>query len=291
METRRRIGGFTLIELLVVIAIIAVLIALLLPAIQAAREAARRSQCRNHLKQVALAVLNYEETHKIFPAGGNTNGRQMSFHVFVLPFLEQTNLYNLIDFNAAGFYNVYYPDVGATRISFYLCPSSRRERSDSTAEVDANNEKNFTAHYLGVAGPNDSSLGHPWLNSGSDGGLSQGGILYCNSDVRMKDVTDGTTNTLMIGELSWQNAGTGYRTWIRGCRTSQTISTKNVIFPINVQAYAGSFNVMSFGSEHKGGAHFAKGDGSVGFLSENMNFTLYTQLSTRSFGEAVTTPE
>lgn len=186
--------GFTLIELLVVIAIIAILIALLLPAVQQAREAARRTQCKNNLKQLGLALHNYHDTYNLFPpahtrtqsaspaTGALTGWRGFSAHAMLLPYIEQTNLYNQINFNT------YFDEASntvsrRTKITAFLCPSD----SPYPGSVDRGNN-----NYAGCMGP---SLGQYVTPIGVRDGLFSFDVI-----VRMSDIRDGTSNTIAFAE-------------------------------------------------------------------------------------------
>jgi len=304
--------GFTLIELLVVIAIIAVLIALLLPAVQQAREAARRSQCKNNLKQIGLALHNYHDTHNTFPPGafycGAGLGNGLPFHVMLLPFLDQANLYAQFNFAAVSW------DVasksralGAASVPGYLCPSGTILRSADGNESAANN---YTAHYLGIMGPVNNTPVNPTTNqayswSGSSttfGGWSNEGILLRGECKKIRDVTDGTSNTFIVGESSWDKNEKRYRSWVRGTYTyagggsdypggnDTMTSAKNVLYQPNSNSGSNFTNNMPFGSNHVGGVQILMADGAVVFISENVDNQLYRSLASRSGGEIVTVP-
>jgi len=292
VRVRSRRKGFTLIELLVVIAIIAILIALLLPAVQQAREAARRSSCKNNLKQIGLALHNYHDTHRVFPPGGFTSGNDLNFLVMILPFVDYGNLYAKFNFDLGRTVapnrtlNLNIPNI-------YLCPSSA---------IPTYND-GYTTHYYGNMGPKDSvtwvgtykgTAQAPSLNLG---GFGLQGVLSANSKVRMRDITDGASNTILVGEISINKFPAGsspYREWNRGCVGGGCGSIKNVRYSINSSGYLGasladlSFNEPSFASQHVGGCHLLFSDGSVHFASENINMEVYLSTASRDGGEATT---
>jgi prepilin-type N-terminal cleavage/methylation domain-containing protein len=316
MRSRRR--GFTLIELLVVIAIIAILVAMLLPAVQQVREAARKSQCQDHLHNLVIALHDYEGSFKLYPPGAfaqgtftragatHQKGTGMSFHAMILPFMEQQPLYDQFDFNVTshlgpGRKNA---EFCQQEIELFLCPSGTHVFSNRVQEYWPNNSgnKTTTTHYYGVCGPKGAKLGGG--NYVIDTGISSGhgrcsaeGILRRLVATKVRDIVDGTSNTFMLGELSYSKSSTGadaknnYRIWIRGCDGSACGGIKNINFPINVQQYSsGNFNDISFGSNHPGGAQFGLGDGKVAFISENIDFLSYKALGSREANETVKVP-
>lgn len=229
-STRRL--GFTLIELLVVIAVISVLVALLLPAVQQAREAARVTQCRNNLKQIGLALANYESTHKVFPPGvvgwsGDPASKDLlhSWMTLILPFMDQSPLHHMYNFNYPFDDPVNSKPV-AFRVESYICPSVPTSEDGSPFAP---------THYAGVAGsfPGQfqlSSIGGSIFaanngkgNKGKGIGQINGqmrlagsndGILYSLSHVRIQNIKDGTSNTLIAGEAvhyigGWAEGWTG----------------------------------------------------------------------------------
>jgi prepilin-type N-terminal cleavage/methylation domain-containing protein/prepilin-type processing-associated H-X9-DG protein len=299
--------GFTLIELLVVIAIIAILIGLLLPAIQKVREAANRARCTNNLKQIGLGLHNYESQHKAFPAAGERLN-QLGWHVYLLPFIEQDNVYQQFDLTTSGAYTIAprRRELGQLRIALYLCPSSQTEKTLTAAPhsahlpefepPNANGSPPYTTHYYGVLGPKGTNpatgLAYDWDNRGSHGGFARQGLFKQETPTRVSEVTDGTSNTLAVGEISWVNhiTGTRYRTWIRGCHNSTACSSaRNVVNAINTPGIA-TFDDIAFGSHHPGGANFCMGDGSVHFLSQNINLNVYRSLASRNGTEVAALP-
>lgn len=303
-DRRMQKSGFTLIELLVVIAIIAVLIALLLPAVQQAREAARRSQCKNNLKQFGLALHNYHDTFRTFPPGAFAEtrstqpagfpdevGNGLGFHTMILPFLDQASIYNTLDFNVKTWNgstnNTKYANL---KLAVFLCPSSAEYKY--TTDV--------TVHYLGIMGPcnNGSARVNPvttqnygWQGVTGVGGENYGGyategILLRQQNKKVRDVSDGTSNTFLVGESSKDSDKDNIRCWLRGGQSNASAcSTKNIVNGINLSTP--NFNNKSFSSNHVGGAHFLMADSAVTFMGQNIDMNVYRGLSTRSSGEIV----
>ena len=186
-------SGFTLIELLVVIAIIAILVALLLPAVQQAREAARRTQCINHLKQIALAMHNYESANNTLPPSmavipSLTTNASWSIHGRLLPYVEQVNLYSQIDLSRSW---GSFPVISNFRVPVYVCPSD--PKSDRARDTGTNGIFLMPTCY----GFNFGT----WLIFNPATGAGGDGICFPNSRIRMADITDGTSNTLMASEV------------------------------------------------------------------------------------------
>lgn len=305
MQTKKK-RGFTLIELLVVIAIIAILIALLLPAVQQAREAARRTECKNKLKQWGLGLHNYHDTHNIFPQGAmarNNSGanpaNNMPWSVHILPFVDQAPLYNTFNFSLHYNSTAGTPNNRSRRdeeFPLLHCPSARtRDKKPSTTS------EGWTIHYYGVAGakgPRPAPLSGNWPHTGNTtnnhGGSATNGILYRQSNTRMRDILDGTSNTLLIGEISSApGPGNPYRAWIQGSSNANGnaahYACKNVAHAIGPASYRSNnanhlFGDVRFGSNHVGGAQFLRADGSVIFVSENIDFDTYQASASRDDG-------
>jgi prepilin-type N-terminal cleavage/methylation domain-containing protein/prepilin-type processing-associated H-X9-DG protein len=299
--------GFTLIELLVVIAIIAILIALLLPAVQQAREAARRIQCKNNLKQMGLALHNYADSNNCFPAGSFSNGPRLSWHVSILPFIDQAPLYNQVDFNQLNYSHQSYTDLFTPiRLPAWSCPSGTYVLSNNADPTMQ------TAHYYGLLGPKAAAGGPVAYTctavtaanqatecavpaTAAHGGYSRHGILGRNTRNGFRDITDGTSNTFLVGEISNTRTSAnadmiGYRRWWRGFDGTASGSAKNVVFAINSVGYNGSnnFNDISMGSNHTGGANFLMADGSTRFVSENVDRNSYLATASMNSGEVGT---
>lgn len=277
--------------------------ALLLPAVQAAREAARRTQCNNQLKQIGLALDLYEGSYKLYPPGrvgcdgittGPCNGDPpaarvgTSGFVMLLPFLEAENLYNQFDFSDGP-----WPGSGttwiaknavavATRPEFYVCPSDNSQPS-----VDYGGTKAATGSYAFVAGSNGPSSGI------SDAvKLYNTGVFNYRIAHRRQEITDGTSNTMLVGEVIDAHTDKSYNVWAYAGRLECSLrSTEN---PVNTKPGTGittsPYGIPlngAFGSRHPGGALFVFGDGHVQFISANIALATYRALSTRSGGEAV----
>ncbi|MEX0724865.1 MAG: DUF1559 domain-containing protein [Planctomycetaceae bacterium] len=297
---RTRRTGFTLIELLVVIAIIAVLIALLLPAVQQAREAARRTECRNHLKQIGLALHNYENSFRGFPAGRyplqNTDYLGHSTQTMLLPYIDQANLYNAmntsIGFNGQPNFNT--PEL--TLIPALLCPSNPVLEgvnwTGGTNPAPGSDPFQDTArtHYEGLS---DTGIGR--FAALSLVTYNGNGMFFHKSYVKMRDITDGSSNTLGFCEIVSQGPGTfsccSWACYADGIGTANGInapwrSTPGGKPPLLHDMWGG--NAYSGpASYHEGGCHFVLMDGSVRFISENLSQVVLSALTTRSGYETV----
>jgi len=285
--------GFTLVELLVVIAIIGVMVGLLLPAVRSAREAARRMSCSNNLKQIGLGVHNYHDTFKKFPPS-SFNANKMGWTVHLLPYIEQRSLFEQFDMKLVyngGVNNA----LGMNRIPSYLCPSIKSPQSSLANGGEAiSGVPTITSSYYGTMGPRgvNPSTGQAYAFTvvGVHGGFSPTGFFRQNEQTRFADITDGTTNTFCVGEISWEDRRgnrTRYRTWSRGHNQNDWSSAaKNVAQQINAD-YTAEFNNMSFGSNHPGGCHFLMSDASVQFISQSINFGILLAQASVSGGEVV----
>jgi prepilin-type N-terminal cleavage/methylation domain-containing protein/prepilin-type processing-associated H-X9-DG protein len=319
--------GFTLIELLVVIAIIAVLIALLLPAVQSAREAARRIQCVNNLKQIGLALFNYESAVGCFPSGvisvlvdanwtlppGNCTafpaelGPGWSLFALAFPFFEQQTLNNAINFN------IPIPDpsnqtVRQTRIAILECPSDTAG-TDGVSMYNCGDPPSNTnvpapvltnlgpSGYVGVLG--GANAGYPTSLVGCYEYQPFNGMFHRNSHVRVAEITDGTSNTFGIAERSDEFVTTNWVGVIPGAEAIYNplrgLGCNNWRPPIiAVLAHGRQFTVNApgaspgaFQSQHAGGANFFFMDGSVRFVKSSTALPTIWALSTRNGGEVI----
>jgi prepilin-type N-terminal cleavage/methylation domain-containing protein len=274
--------GFTLIELLVVIAIIAILIALLLPAVQQAREAARRTQCKNNLMQLVLAVHNYEMAYELLPPGvvnttgpikNEEQGYHVSWTVQLLPYIDQGNVFRHFDFSV-GVYDAKNAGPRAIPIPSLSCPSAANISDNEFIQ-----DSNYGGCHHDVEAPIDHD-GH--------------GVFFRNSRISFEDVTDGSSNTIFLGEKLVALDGLG---WTSGTPATLRNTGTQINQSIPDQFAAGQFEevadideallleVGGFASQHVGGAQFAFGDGSARFLSENIDVKLYSYLGHRADGE------
>lgn len=296
--------GFTLIELLVVIAIIAILIALLLPAVQQAREAARRSTCKNNLKQIGLAMHNYHETFGMFPPGYveeilPSNGGHIvdneghwAWNAMLLPYMDQAPLYNQLNVGTVPVSTML--NNATARSSMQKPMPAFRCPSDSGPQIHDEAGRRIKAtggSEYGLAITNyiasNSSYGLK-KDRGSNPASQANGAFYRNSNVRMRDMSDGSSNVIMAGERAYKlgtnkafagalYAARDYNATGPAISSAGSSSNQGLISifgggaaPINANASSGQGRI-AYSSKHVGGAHFLFGDGRIVFLSENID--------------------
>ena len=312
MSARRR--AFTLVELIVVIAIIGVLVALLLPAVQAAREAARRAACQSHLRQLGLALHGFHDSHGIFPASGwtvagpgNPAGKFVGWRAMVLPYLEQTALHGLYDFDVhwwEGRNLVAAPQP----VKIYQCPSVPQRLSVLSAVAKPPRPAmtfprplaptDFEA-LMGVQATIDSALYATALSNRS--------VMFRNSTTRMAEITDGTSLTIVVVECAARPLVYRGRTarfdlsndqgqgWIDsegpfsldGANSDGSLTGQGPSLTPRAMNATNENEPFSF---HPGGAHFLFADGHVQFINEGVPLLVYAALCTRGAGEVVALP-
>ena len=326
-QPMRRRSGFTLIELLVVIAIIAVLIALLLPAVQAAREAARRAQCTNNLKQLALAASNYESSTGCFPGGSysgtlfnpphwGTYPENFSEFARMLPFFEQSPMYNAINFNLCSS-DIANLTICGVQVNSLICPSDTQNQSIAFPATQASsgvtpgwsfNEipgnfplpAGFMQAFTSYAG-NAGTFTFGFSNLMPSAVLAQfNGVIYNDSAVRIAQITDGTSNTFIFGEHSkghlylldpgyavsdncW-NSGRWYDTLFATMYPMNLAIGSNINFGGNSASY---YYPTAAGSFHPGGCNFSFCDGSVRFIKNSISSWSFNSGNADSYKDAM----
>lgn len=312
----KRIRAFTLVELLVVIAIIGILVALLLPAIQAAREAARRTECNNNLKQLGVALQNYHDVYKRFPIGSldrdpgsyPTGGARRLWQsgrhrkgtplVKLLPFVEQQGIYDPLnqDGDVEGQIDAMKP---RPQLGAYRCPSDPYEnisRPPSNYGMSLGAQRMSSRGCRQYQGHLKGPTGH---GSTANGANISGVFSRYTWAARLRDVTDGTSTTIAIGEIL-PNCGDHHRGGWRNSNALWTATTAPINFPTcpgELPGHGGSpYDCFSdgnwttsqgFKSKHPGGAQFVFCDGSVHFLNESIDYATYQRLGCRRDGESV----
>jgi prepilin-type N-terminal cleavage/methylation domain-containing protein len=334
--------GFTLVELLVVIAIIGVLIGLLLPAVQAAREAARRSSCSNNLKQQGLALHSHHDAKRAFPPGARlpTTSRtagNWNWHADILPYMEEGGLQGRLTFNAdtAFGWTALSPGASAlynTVINTYQCPSSKFPALYAVTTGGIMSVLGSPARpimcidYAGIAGAATSGNADPFGRSGmiavpsesKAGCFSRSGMLSLQAN-QIKDCTDGTSSTIMVGEQSGQVNGVeisanrhgGWMGWYNLMESDITVSTMTLASGANAEPYANGITTVRrqpnwywqsgatdpdaytasnntlLNSFHPGGIHVMLADGSVRFLAETVSLETLQRLCCKEDGGVV----
>ncbi|MDB5386147.1 MAG: putative major pilin subunit [Planctomycetaceae bacterium] len=305
--------GFTLIELLVVIAIIAVLIALLLPAVQQAREAARRTQCKNFLKQYGLAMHNYHDTYNRFPIGGtNWGALELGWQARILPYVDQAGLYNQINFNApAGAYGqvINGKPLYLYSLPYLFCPSDPVAGGGPfNGYVVSNYTASLGTEYTPSADPNCSTLSNTYGRPGTCGhgncttvGQSDAYITRTGYGAKMADVTDGLSNTIIIGETlpdCHDHYGGGWPCYngMNTAHASMFVNPNDFTTCPNIPGGSNKPTCSTqsnwtyswgFRSRHTGGCQMLLGDGTVRFISQNISNVTWRNLGSRQDGNAL----
>ncbi|MFZ5829627.1 MAG: DUF1559 domain-containing protein [Planctomycetota bacterium] len=298
---RRKPLGFTLIELLVVIAIVGILVGLMLPAVQAAREVARRISCANNVKQIGVAVLNYENATGLFPpsstsdveqGGWIADPRKQNLHSWrakILPFIEAGTIYNEIDFEISAFAEEN-RRVAEQLLPFYFCPSYTGPQYSSDESYTRFGPKYALANYVALGA---SDVGHLY---GQNSKLFEpDGVIYPMGEVKAVDIEDGLSHTLLIAETREENMAV----WADGGMSAIVAAPYD---KSNSPTYAGTDLAINYhpyfeysrphcewgpSSMHPNGAMHLLADGSVHFFNERMSAAVYVHLVTRSGHETI----
>jgi prepilin-type N-terminal cleavage/methylation domain-containing protein/prepilin-type processing-associated H-X9-DG protein len=342
LGSKRSTSGFTLIELLVVIAIIAILIGLLLPAVQKVRDAAARMSCQNNLKQLGIALQSYHDTAQAFPPGCACDQPPFgtaqtswgsSWKVYILPYIEQSAIFQKWVFNSSSGYSngANGALIDGITIKTYRCPSSVLPNYSSYTNPNSPGQEMFTT-YVGISGSANTSSGtlgyDPTASSGNAGICAGGGILFPNSTVKMTDITDGTSNTMIVGEQAdhLRDANNqpiiggfaaitaqGPHGWAMGCngdtRTppnyqpggdNREFNCITILYTINQHGMSNNCGAgtcdntganIPLSSTHTNGCNNAFADGSVKFMTNTVPLNVLQELSTRSGGGTVSSTQ
>ncbi|XZE51844.1 DUF1559 domain-containing protein [Planctomycetaceae bacterium SH139] len=300
-------SGFTLVELLVVIAIIGILVGLLLPAVQAAREAARRMSCQNNLHQIGIAIHNYHSTHDRFPYGWVASNDHdepgWGWAKALLPFMEQDNIDNQIDARLPIEADIHAP-IRVLSVSNFVCPSDvgpllfliaesdgHHHLRDNGGDGDDDDDDHGPEHadeglpklfemakanYVGVFGTQDIH----------DAPYNGNGLFFGNSRMKIRDVRDGTSQTLMVGERSSRLGGSIWH----GVIHEANLAEARILGAADHVPNDPIGHFEDFSSYHNGVTGFVMADGSVRHLPDTIDLTVFQALATRSRGEVVNLP-
>ena len=312
--------GFTLVELLVVIAIIGILIGMLLPAVQQVREAARRISCANNMRQMSLAMLSFESSNQRFPPGMRTDPSHLAdpddaitfataieqhgvgWSCVILPFIEQQNQFDVIsnlsnrlrDTDAA-----FDSPQGQNVLPSFICPSCPMEEINPERVPFTHAKSN----YVGIWGTvvNESSNGSDYDDIAAIpteyDPSNYDGILFLDSEITFSDIRDGASNTFLVSERDGARIPGATRSrraaiWIGGDHANFLnfcLAPCTGFADATLNSTAGNFRgqLLPISSQHTGGAQFGRADGSVQFVSENINTEAYEAMGTRSGGETL----
>lgn len=313
MRTRR---GFTLVELLVVIAVIGILVALLLPAIQSAREAARRMNCQNNMKQIGLALHNFESTYKTFPASGwtmvgpgNPAGKFVGWRPLIMPYIEQDNVRQLYDVTL-NWWEGTNPTVASVPIQAFRCPSVPG-RPDVMSAVAKPPRPGMTfatpiapTDYEAIMGVHPNAI-NPHLPQPLYDSVNRFSVLYRNSTTRFADILDGTSTTIMVVECGGRPTVFRMRRMEPALANDQGIGWADSEGPFSLDgaSFDGSLEGCGLAgpcsaimnkrndnepySFHPGGGNFLFADGHIDFVSESTQMSAFAAMCTKAAGEVI----
>lgn len=295
--------GFTLVELLVVIAIIGILIGMLLPAVQQVREAARRIQCGNNVRQIGLALMNYESANMRFPSGWTTvsdfqplEEPGWGWSAEILPFIEQNNVFAQIN-RTVSIDDPMHHDVIQITIPVYMCPSDPSEELqnlDVHIEEDDHDDDDDHHRIAFIHGDDEHEHDELWASRSNYSGVFGSGSLedfpgrgngafFANSKLALSEFRDGLSNTIIVAERTNEH---GPISWI-GMIPELEAAAARIVGAADHPLSDDHGHLEDFGSNHPSGINLVLGDGSTHFLNENVSFGVYQALATRAGGEVV----
>lgn len=284
-------NGFSPIDAIFLILICAMLSFLVVPRLSTQRETSRRASCSKQMKNIGQAILSFHERTNHLPSAGvvprpYVSSNELSWHVTILGDLGYQYLLDEFNLGPGAYHstrlNRKNNPHGLVRIDEYICPSATRDRSVGFQDAVQNNPV-FTAHFYGIMGPRGTSPSGVEYGMLDYGPYASDGAIVVDQPRRLKDITDGTTKTYVVGELSWDDAGC-YRSWVRGVNGAVVGGSKNIRWSQRMRYFgdedpadgnAGGFNDVSLGSQHPRGTHLLYADGSARFCNETIDHLVY----------------
>lgn len=281
-------SGFTLVELLVVIAIIGILVGMLFPAIQAVREAARRSSCLNNIRQIGIALHNYESAHKKLPPGWVSDAvvgePGWGWASFIMTEIEETNLKDQIHFGVA-ISDPIHDVIRQTSLNIHLCPSDPTPAFVNLHEIEEHEHAMMPLHEGGAEEeftvPRGNYSGVFGTTEIYDNPANGNGVFFHQSRIRFADIKDGLSNTLMVGE---RNSDLGSVTWL-GVVPDVEDAVSRILGSCDHTPNHANRHFEDFGSSHTSGANFVSADCSTRLISDQIDLAVYQALCTRRGGD------